>query len=200
MADMKKNFLRFIVFTLLSLAIFSAAFAPFIPVTGTANSQAYTTQPAGNSATTATKVNAAGLFLYTVAQQPASQPGFVSTDADKVTQFSLATKYGSQGFLAHNYLAGASFSNLIVGSIITITYADGHSQSYQVQTIRQFQATSPNSATSSFIDLVTGEKLSAKQLFLQTYGIKDNLVFQTCVAKDTELSWGRLFVIATPVK
>ena len=198
--DMKKKTLWLMISVLLLNAIFSVVFTPFIPVTGSNNSQSYEIQSAGNSATTATKVDAAGLFTFAVAQQPASNAGYVSTDADKVTQFSLATKYGSQGFLGHNYLAGASFSKLLIGSVITITYADGHSLSYKVQAVRQFQATSPNSPTSSFIDLATNEKLTAKQLFLQTYGIKGNLIFQTCIAKDTELSWGRLFVIATPIK
>jgi hypothetical protein len=199
MTDMKKKTLWLMICILLLQAIFLAAIPPFIPVTGANNSESYAIQPAGNSATTATKVEAAGLFSYIVVQQPVGNAGYVSTDTDKVTQFSLATKYGSQGFLAHNYLAGASFSNLIIGSVIAVTYADGHSQSYQVQAVRQFQAISPNSTSSNFIDLQASEKLTAKQLFFQTYGIKGNLIFQTCIAYGTELSWGRLFIIATPI-
>jgi hypothetical protein len=122
-------------------------------------------------------------------------------ESDKLTQFSLASRYGSQGYLAHNYLAGASFFNLVVGSLITVTYADGHSQTFEVQEIRHLQAIKPTSPTTSFLDLDhKNSKLTAKQLFLQTYGVKDRLVLQTCIAKGNELSWGRLFIIATPVE
>jgi hypothetical protein len=70
-----------------------------------------------------------------------------------------------------------------------------------VQEIRHLQAINPTSPTTSFLDLDNDNlKLTAKQVFMQTYGIKDRLVLQTCIAKDKELSWGRLFIIATPAE
>ena len=197
-----KNTLRLITLVVTLVAVFTVGFAPFIPVTGTSTPHTTETnhvQPATTKSTTATTVDAAGIFSLIVVQQPKSKAGYVSEEPEKLTQFSMATKYGSQGFLAHNYLAGAYFSSLTVGSQITVTYADGSKQTFQVQEIRSFQATSPTSATSSFIDLATNKKLTATQLFMQTYGVKGNLILQTCIAKDNQSSWGRLFVIASPV-
>jgi hypothetical protein len=189
-----------IMLSILAVVLSSTVF-PFIPVTGAQNLEKVSQSLIVNSAVTASKIDLAETFNYTIVQQPKGNAGFVSTQADKLTQFSLAAKYGSQGFLAHNYLAGASFFNLVVGSEITVTYSDGHSQTYEVREIRHLQAIHPNSPTTSFLDIDhKNVKLSAKQVFLQTYGIKNQLILQTCIAKGDELSWGRLFIIAKPVK
>jgi hypothetical protein len=186
--------------SILAVVLSSTVF-PFIPVTGVQSLEKVSQSLIVNSATTASKIDLAGTYNYTIVQQPKGNAGFVSTQADKLTQFSLAAKYGSQGYLAHNYLAGASFFNLVVGSEITVTFSDGHSQTYEVREIRHLQAIHPNSPTTSFVDIdQKNAKLTAKQVFLQTYGIKDRLILQTCIAKGDELSWGRLFIIAAPVK
>jgi hypothetical protein len=201
MVDMKlKTRLLFSALALFAVLITSAV-NPNIPVTGVSSLDTYSITIATNTASTATQIDLAGAFIYKIIQQPKGNAGFVSIEADKLTQFSLATKYGSQGFLAHNYLAGATFSNLVKGSQVTVTYADGHSMIYEVKEIRHLQAISPNSPTTKFIDLDhNNAKLTATQLFMQTYGIKDRLVLQTCIAKDKELSWGRLFIIAIPAE
>jgi hypothetical protein len=71
---------------------------------------------------------------------------------------------------------------------------------YKVTSIVKFQALSPNSPSSKFVDLSTGDTLSASTLFKQVYGGDPHLVLQTCIAQDNEPSWGRMFVIAEPVE
>jgi hypothetical protein len=200
LVDMK-SISRLLVSVLILAVVFTSTAVPFIPVTGS-YALGNASQKAVTDATIASQINlAAGAFAYDVIQQPKGNAGFVSTEADTLTQFSLATKYGSQGYLAHNYLAGASFFNLLVGSHITVTYADGHQMAFEIKEIRHLQAVHPNSPTTSFLDLDNHNvKLTAKQVFMQTYGVKDHLILQTCIANGNELSWGRLFIVATPAE
>jgi len=135
-----------------------------------------------------------------VVQQPAANPGFVSSTPEVVTQFSLASQYGTTGLLAHNTAAGQYFDDIHSGHKIVLVYGNGDLKYYLVDQIRQFQALSPNSPYSNFADLASSAKtLSVENLFYQIYQSKGNLVFQTCIAKEGEPSWGRLFVIAHPI-
>jgi hypothetical protein len=152
------------------------------------------------SAGTVTGVYSEGLFAFPVIQQPPGQPAFVSLFDDEVTQFSLASSAGSLGFLAHNTLAGAVFSSILPGQVITVIQGNGQSLSFQVEQIRRFQAVSPSSPYSTFIDLENHKTLSATDLFLQTYGVEGNLLLQTCIASGDVDNWGRLFVIAAPIQ
>jgi hypothetical protein len=138
-------------------------------------------------------------FEYPVIQQPSSKPGFVSEINGIVTQFGMASQYGTTGMLAHNYLAGAAFFDLHVSDTVEVVFGDGSIRQYQVSNILSYQALSPNSATSNFVDLNTGETLTATQLFKQVYSGNHHLTLQTCIAKGSEDSWGRLFVIAEPI-
>jgi hypothetical protein len=146
----------------------------------------------------------AGIYVentlaYSVVRQPSSDPSFVSTNPDQVTQFGLASKYGSQAFLAHNYLAGATFSSLSEGQIVTVVYGDGSSQQFRIESIKRYQALSPDSTQSSFVDLESGAQLSNSDLFHTMYNSDNSVVLQTCIAKDGVSTWGRLFVIAVPL-
>ena len=134
-----------------------------------------------------------------VVAQPADQPGYVSTQEDAVTRFGMADAYGSLGFLAHNTLAGSVFDELEVGNLIHVIHGDGHDDPYEVRLIRRFQAIEPLNPYSDFIDEESGNRLTATDLFFQTYGVPGQLILQTCIAADGSDSWGRLFVIATPV-
>ncbi len=145
-----------------------------------------------------------GLFVdnvmaYQVTGQPNGDLSYVSTDPTKITEFGLARQYGSEGLLAHNYLAGAYFFKLSKGDIITLVYGDGSTANFQIDEVRSFQALSPESTQSHFVDQETGKELSASGLFNQIYNSSHALVLQTCITKDGESSWGRLFVMASPV-
>ena len=134
-----------------------------------------------------------------VIQQPANNFGFVSSVGGEATQFSLAERYGVIGLLAHNYASGSYFFGSKPGEIVQIVYGDGNIDLYKITEIHEYQALNPNSSSSSFIDLYTGEKLSAMQLFKQMYMGSHHVVLQTCIQKGHINSWGRLFVIAEPL-
>lgn len=132
-------------------------------------------------------------------QQPSGSPEYITSSNGQVTQFGLASAYGSLGLLAHNYLSGNDFFQLTDGQILTLVYGDGHTEAYKIQTINSFQALQPNSAYSDFIDLDSGDHLSASKLFNRMYNQDDTLVLQTCISNEGISTWGRLFIVATPV-
>jgi len=145
-------------------------------------------------------VFAYGSFAYPVVQQPATNPAFVSSQANVVTQFRLASNFGTTAFLAHNTLSGKAFQDLHLGQIVVVVYSDGTSRKYQISRIRRYQALDPNSPYSNFLSLDGDQTLlSSSQLFSQVYTQGDQVVFQTCIALDGEDSWGRLFVTAVPL-
>jgi hypothetical protein len=134
-----------------------------------------------------------------VVQQPSGKPGFVSISESVVTEFSMAKKYGVTGIIAHNYLAGGEFFNLEKGEVIQVIYGDSEIKNYKITSIQKYQALSPNSANSEFIDLTSSEKLSAAQLFKRVYMGSHHLTLQTCIQEGSDDSWGRLFIIAEPI-
>ena len=138
-------------------------------------------------------------FELQIIQQPNGKAGFVSTIDGVVTQFSMSNKYGITGLLAHNYLSGRHFSALEIGDMVKLVYGDGEIKEYQIADIQRYQALQPNSPNSQFLDLSTGEKISASQLFNRVYTGNHHLTFQTCIQEGSEDSWGRLFIIANPI-
>ena len=139
-----------------------------------------------------------GVLADQVVSQPAHNAAFVSSAENTLTQFSLASEHGSIGLLAHNYLAGRSFSHLEQGHIVNLVYDDGRVEHFIVTRILRLQALEPDDIKGSFIDLESGRIFTAAGLFLGTYGQPGRLILQTCIERDGNLSWGRLFVIAEP--
>lgn len=138
-------------------------------------------------------------FAFPVVQQPEDNSGWISSVPETVTQFDAANSFGTTGLLAHNTHAGAKFYDLSVGQEIAIVYGDGQVKRYIVEAIRQFQALEPTNPYSDFIDLETNEQLTATDLFYQVYTGDHHVTFQTCLAYDGDNSWGRTFIIATPL-
>jgi hypothetical protein len=136
-----------------------------------------------------------------VAQQPANNLAYVTVDPNYVTQFGLAAQYGTTGLLAHNYLSGSLFFNLSAGQEVDAIYGDGSIRRYSISSLRHFQALSPTDPNSNFVDLDgnNGSQISNADLFQQIYAEGDRVVFQTCITAGGNTSWGRLFVIATPL-
>jgi hypothetical protein len=134
-----------------------------------------------------------------VVQQPISDPAFVSTEVEKATQFSMAKQYGSVGLVAHNNLAGKHFFDLAKGDAITLVYGDGRQANYTICDIQHYQALTPSSPYSKYLNLDhPGDRLDVETVFNTVYGVKGRLVLQTCIANGKMDSWGRLFVIAEP--
>ena len=144
---------------------------------------------------------AENILSFPVQQQPANNPAYVTTQRNLVTQFGMATQYGSTGLMAHNTLAGLLFYYLTEGQRVTLVFGDGSLQHFTVDEVRHLQALSPNSTYSNFVDLDHGGPvLSAEQLFYQIYAVEGRLVLQTCLFNHGNPSWGRLFIIATPLE
>lgn len=141
------------------------------------------------------------LVTLGIVQQPFGNNAFVTPVPGYATAYQMALDYGTIGLLAHNYLAGQYFSQISPGQRITLIYGDQTATSFIVTQIQQYQALSPNSASSNFIDLDSGKLLTASQLFRKIYQEQTgNLVLQTCIYADQNPSWGRLFIIAEPVE
>ena len=130
--------------------------------------------------------------------QPEGRYEFVSPWPNFLTQFGLASRYGSIGLVAHNHLAGDGFSLLNEDQDVYLVYGDGEIRTYVVREILRYQALEPDSYSSDFKDLGTGSILTASELFLKVYDRPGMVIFQTCISTDTSSSWGRLFVIAEP--
>ena len=141
---------------------------------------------------------AENVFAIPVVQQPSSSAGYVSTKPNSLTQFSLASQFGNVGLLAHNTLSGQLFFQLYQGERIQLVYGDGRIEYFRVTHVYRYQAESPYSMNSNFIDLDTREYLTAYDLFDKVYKGPRHVTFQTCIAYNGNSSWGRLFVIAEP--
>jgi hypothetical protein len=140
------------------------------------------------------------LFTLPIAQQPGGRPDYVSNEPEVVTEFSLAMQYGSTGLLAHNHLAGSNFSKIKENDLIVLVTANKEYRLYKVEKISSYQALTPNSPYSNFVELNdTSTILSAVDLFMEVYTEEGSLVIQTCISQGNEPSWGRLFVKAFPV-
>jgi len=141
-----------------------------------------------------------GVLADAIVDQPEGNPAYVSSEDGVVTRFALAEEYGTFGLLAHNYLAGEDFAGLDQGQLIVLIYGNGKTETYIVRQILRYQALSPRSVTSNFVDLQTDERLSASELFQRVYNRPGDVVLQTCIYADGDASWGRLFIIAVPVE
>jgi len=142
---------------------------------------------------------AESVLAMPIVQQPSGNAGWISSAPNTITEFSAASSFGTTGLLAHNTFAGEKFFDLEIGQTVSIIYGDGSIQRYQIETIRSFQALEPTSPYSDFIDLETNDRLTATQLFYQVYTGDHHVTFQTCIYNEGDPSWGRLFVIATPI-
>ena len=146
-------------------------------------------------------VYAPGLFTLPVIQQPVDKPWFVSSESNIITQFRLASDYGSLGFLAHNTLAGSFFTDLQIGGEVWVVLGDGNSKRYVIGEIRSYQALDPVNPYSSFRPANGwGKDLSSTELFNLIYAVPNRVVFQTCIERNGDQNWGRYFVIAYPVR
>jgi len=133
-----------------------------------------------------------------IVQQPADDPYYVSNHDGEVTQFATVSQYGNIGLLAHNNLSGQAFSKLSVGQEVELVYGDGRIEKFVITQVLRFQALQPQSQQSSFLNLDNSETLSANQMFDRVYTGGHHLTFQTCIKAKGNMSWGRLFVVATP--
>jgi hypothetical protein len=145
-------------------------------------------------------VYVSNVMALSIVQQPVGYPGYVSTEESVATQFSVATEVGNVGLLAHNTHAGIFFSDIKQGDRIILVYGDGHTESFMVNSIQRFQALDPYNPYSEFKSLETKTTFTAEKLFNNVYRGDYHLTLQTCIENNGNSSWGRLFIMATPVE
>ncbi len=134
-----------------------------------------------------------------VVQYPAGNPLSITAMPGYVTQSCGIEQCPSIGLLGHNFLAGKLFFDLSLNQEVALVYGDGNIKRFRASRIRRYQALSPNDPYSEFVDLEKGgTKLSSTDLFNDTFGVGQQVVFQTCIAANGNISWGRIFVIADP--
>jgi hypothetical protein len=139
------------------------------------------------------------VMALAVVQQPVGYAGYVSTEESVATQFSIAAEVGNVGLLAHNTHAGSFFSNIKQGDLIVLVYGDGHVESFMTERIQRYQALDPFNPRSVFKDLETQTSMTAEELFNNVYRGDYHLTLQTCIENNGNSSWGRLFIVASPV-
>src|SRR5258706_14959236 len=58
------------------------------------------------------------VMAFSVIQQPAGSPGFVSQEANQLTEFGMAAEAGDFRLLASNYVSCTTFSALTYGGVV----------------------------------------------------------------------------------
>jgi hypothetical protein len=140
----------------------------------------------------------AGILAAPIIRQPDGMDDFVSPWQNVLTQFGMASRFGSTGLLAHNYLAGETYALLREGQEIQLVFGDGRIDTYVISEFLRYQALAPESTSSAFLDLESRGILTYSELFAKAYNRPGQVIFQTCIQTGQDLSWGRLFVIAQP--
>lgn len=143
-------------------------------------------------------VYVANKFAFKIIQQPENLFEFISSVENEVTQFMLAVPQ-VVGLLAHNHLAGKSFFDLEDGDLIYLINGVGEFKEYRISASASLQAIVPSSPTTMFKDLENGELLDAAQVFSRFYMGEPHLTLQTCIQKNGDANWGRLFIVAHPI-
>ena len=138
------------------------------------------------------------LLAAPVVGQPSGDNDFVSPRQNVVTQFNLAAQFGATGLLAHNYLAGENLAALQHDQIFYLVYGDGRVAAFLIKEILRYQALEPESSYSRFVDLENNNILTTTELFTRVYNRPGKVILQTCISRENNLSWGRLFIIAEP--
>jgi hypothetical protein len=140
-----------------------------------------------------------GIFALPIVQQPKNNNIYVSGKNGMITQFASAAKNGVTGLLAHNYLSGRLFYQLMPGQEVLIVYGDGAIQRYRVTEIHRYQKLNPSNLQSNLVELSTGRKVTTSEVFGRFYRGKHHLTFQTCLEGNGRLDWGLTFIVAMPV-
>lgn len=143
---------------------------------------------------------APGVGRYYIVQQAPGQNSRVSPVAGVLTQFMMPASGGVIGLLGHNYAAGKRFTLFKPGDHVYLVYGDGSVQPYRLMEFQQYQAVDPDDPGSRLINLASGKFFSAAEVYQQIYTGAPRLVLQTCLTRDDNLKWGRLFILAEKIQ
>jgi hypothetical protein len=163
------------------------------------NLQQFTDTVANGEAGVLRGIFVAGVMAVPVIQQPQGNYNWISEAYDNVTQFQAAAEHGVVGLLAHNTRAGRAFSQLQPGKVFYLVYGDRSTRAYKITDLHGFQALQPLSPSTDYLDLANGQKLTTGEVFSLYFTGSYPLVLLTCIEKNGDSSWGRLFLMASPV-
>lgn len=147
-------------------------------------------------------VYAQPFFALRVVPQVTGDPSYVSMQSGQATLFGPASQFGTTGLLAHYELSGSLFFRLSIGQTVEVVYGNGEYRAHTITGTRRFRALSPTDPYSYFLNLDSpaSSPISSTELFYEIYAPGDRLVLQTCLPAEGNPSWGRLFVIAIPIR
>jgi len=124
-----------------------------------------------------------------IIQQPTGDYGFVSSAEYAVTEYNIPGG-GNTIFLAHSFTeTGRAILRLKIGDRVIID------KNYVVVRIYEFEAVKPTDGYSPMIYTETGETLSSSRALDMVFSNPEQVVFQTCIEKNYNPYWGRLFVV-----
>lgn len=184
-------------------ALAAALFAAFLPLAARAKNlpadalpalEQFVEQVANGEADTLRGAYVPLMFALPVVQQPQGEKDYISPMSAALTEFDMARKAGGVGLLAHNYLAGRHFFLIRVGDPIFLVYGNRRVETFVVEDVRKYE----EMYDGTYKDLETLERYGIGELFQKMYGGPRHVTLQTCIEKDGDLNWGRLFIIAQP--
>lgn len=140
----------------------------------------------------------AGILALRVVQQPADDPGYISSEDGTATQFQKADLFDAVGLLAHNTLAGRDFFKLSAGQELILIYGDGRIKYFRVSELADYQRLTLADLRSDFLPLDSSPKQTADQVFARFYQQAHRLTLQTCLKRGDIADWGVHFVVADP--
>lgn len=128
-----------------------------------------------------------GLFCSVVLDQWAVPDpyGYVARYANPLVKGDL--------LLAHNHHDGLYFLKMQEGDVV-MYYNDLEWEEYAVTEVLRYQAIPPQSETPLLIDLETGKERTVYWVYDNVFNY--GLIFQTCIIKDEDPLWGRIFIRA----
>ena len=116
--------------------------------------------------------------------------GSVTSHENEVTRFDAPAIV----LFAHVVLDGKYFSEIKMGNMLR--YYGGEWKDYRVHKIVISQALEPTSTTTHLV--IEGLTYSPTQINNMFFGDPEALVLMTCIRKENNWSWGRLFIVAYP--
>lgn len=139
------------------------------------------------NAHTAARVTAPGVLDYRIVSQPAGDEAWLPEAADEVMVYQ-PLGVTTLALTAHSHLAGNAFENLYDGALVSVIYADGSPETFELARQFRFQV-----HDDVFIDLDTDRAFPYWSMSLRFFQGGYDLVLFTCLTIGDDPSGGRLF-------
>lgn len=141
-------------------------------------------------------INLRGLYAESIVELKIVQSptNTLSMKADEVLELSISEQLGNTILVAHNTLGGKNFKYLTLGQTIYTIKGNGSYEKSIIIEIAEFESLSNNLYKESSTGLIFTDMQLVERFF---FGNK-HVLLQTCVEKDYNYGWGRLFIVAIP--